>query len=105
MKRFYLILCIAGVLLPLWQFIPWLAANGMDIPLLIRDAAGSRIAAFAWLDVIVSAVVLIGFVLAEGKHLGMPRLWLPVCATLCVGVSLGLPLFLYLRERHREEAA
>jgi hypothetical protein len=25
--------------------------------------------------------------------------WLPVVATLVVGVSLGLPLFLYMRQR------
>jgi hypothetical protein len=28
----------------------------------------------------------------------MRRLWAPVAASLAVGVSLGLPLFLYLRE-------
>jgi hypothetical protein len=28
----------------------------------------------------------------------MTRLWAPVVASLLVGVSLGLPLFLYMRE-------
>jgi hypothetical protein len=31
--------------------------------------------------------------------LGMRRLWIPVLCTLLVGVSCGLPAFLYLRER------
>jgi Terpene cyclase DEP1 len=49
-------------------------------------------------DVIVSLLVLWTFVLFEGRRLAMARLWLPIAATLIVGVSLGLPLFLYMRE-------
>lgn len=49
------------------------------------------------MDVIVSASVLILFVFAEGRRLGMQKLWVPVIGTLLVGVSLGLPLFLYMR--------
>ncbi len=51
---------------------------------------------------IVSSLVLWAFVLVEGRRLSMTRLWAPVAANLLVGVSLGLPLFLYLRERQRE---
>jgi hypothetical protein len=35
----------------------------------------------------------------------MGHLWAPIAANLAVGVSLGLPLFLYLRERRLEAAA
>jgi hypothetical protein len=35
----------------------------------------------------------------------MERLWLPIASVLLVGVSLGLPLFLYLRERELERRA
>ncbi|WP_272942324.1 DUF2834 domain-containing protein [Paenibacillus elgii] len=37
----------------------------------------------------------------EGKKLGMKRLWVYVIASLTVGVSLALPLFLFMRERRR----
>ena len=60
---------------------------------------------FFGLDVIVSAVVLWVFVGSEGRRLGVRGLWAPVAASLLVGVSLGLPLFLYLRERRLEEGA
>ena len=50
------------------------------------------------MDVLVSAIVLISFVQTEGKRLGMRLLWLPTVAVFLVGVSLGLPLFLYLRQ-------
>jgi hypothetical protein len=59
----------------------------------------TRIGAFFGLDVIVSAIVLFVFVFAEGRRDRVPHLWLPIIATLLVGVSLGLPLFLYLRPR------
>ena len=50
------------------------------------------------MDVVVSAFALAVLVRAEGRRLHMRRLWLPIAAVLLVGVSLGLPLFLYMRE-------
>jgi len=73
--------------------------NGLDIPLLLEQVYTSRIAAFGWLDVIVSAVVLILFVLTDGRKHKVPHRWLPLFGTVTVGVSFGLPLYLYLRER------
>ena len=54
--------------------------------------------AFFGMDVLVSAVVLLTFVRLEGRRAGIRHIWAPVVATLLVGVSLGLPLFLSLRE-------
>ncbi len=100
MKKIYLFLAILGFVLPLSQFVLWLSAFGLDIPLLIESIVEDKLSLFAWLDVIVSAVVLIGFILYEGKKLAMTKLWIPIAATLCVGVSFGLPLFLFLREEY-----
>jgi hypothetical protein len=49
--------------------------------------------------------VLWVFVFAEGGRLGMRHLWLPVVGSLLFGVSLGLPLFLYMRQVHLDKAA
>ena len=73
--------------------------NGFDIPLLLEQVYTSRIAAFRLLDVIVLAVVLILFVLTEGRKHKVPHLWVPFLGTVTGGVSFGLPLYLYLRER------
>jgi Terpene cyclase DEP1 len=62
-----------------------------------------RIRGFFGLDVIVSAFVLIPFVLAEGSRLTMKQLWAPVVGTLLVGVSFGLPLFLLMREPYLKQ--
>ena len=100
LKKIYIVCCVLGLLLPYSQFIPWVADNGLSPLLLIGEIAESRISAFAWLDVIVSAVVLLTFASVESKRLGMKHLWATWLATLTVGVSLGLPLFLVLREYH-----
>jgi Terpene cyclase DEP1 len=52
--------------------------------------------------VIVSAVVVLRFIRAESGRLRINHAWLAIPATLLVGVSLGLPLFLYLRELQLE---
>jgi hypothetical protein len=98
-------LCIVGTLLPFSQFIPWLTEHGLQIPLLLAEASVSKISAFAWLDVVVSAIALVALIVSEGRHVKMPGLWLPLLATFSVGVSLGLPLFLLLRELHLQRHA
>ena len=97
-KHRYLVLCVVGTILPYSQFIPFLRQHGLDLQLLFAQLFANRIAAFFGLDVIASAVVLLTFVRIEGLRAGMKHLWAPVAATLLVGVSLGLPLFLYMRE-------
>jgi hypothetical protein len=69
----------------------------------VEEAVELRIGLFAWLDVLVSAVVLLQFIDWEGKRMAMKRLWVPSVATVLVGVSCGLPLFLFMRERQRDE--
>ena len=88
-KHVYLLLCIVGTVLPYSQFLPWISENGLDVSPLFEQIAGSRIAAFGWLDVVVSAVVLFVLMFTDGVERRVARLWLPVVGTLVVGVSLG----------------
>src|SRR5271155_818725 len=104
-KFLYLVLCILGLVLPYSQFVPWVIEHGLNMRLFVQQLFANRIGGFFGLDVLVSAVALIGFVRTEGTRLKMPSLWLPVVSVLLVGVSLGLPLFLYLRERELERRA
>src|SRR6266550_2452439 len=93
----YLVLCVLGVFLPYWQFVPWFLDYGLDISFFVRQLFANRIGAFFGLDVFVSSLVLWIFVFAEGGRLGMRRLWIPVIDTLLINVSLRLPLFLNMR--------
>ena len=98
-KALYLLLCVAGTLLPYSQLVPFIRENGLDLRLFAEELFSTRIGAFFGWDVIVSSVVLCVFVLVDGRRAGMRRLWAPITANLLVGVSLGLPLFLYMREK------
>lgn len=99
LRHAYLGLCFVGIVLPYWQLVPWLTEHGFNLALLCRELFATRIGAFFGLDVAVSALVLFVFIFAEGRRVPVPRLWAPVFATFFVGVSLGFPLFLYLRQR------
>ena len=103
-KSLYLAGCIAGTILPYSQFLPFVREHGLNLRLFFEQLFANRIGGFFGMDVIVSAIVLWIFVFVEGRRSGVRALWAPVAASLAVGVSLGLPLFLYLRERRLEDA-
>ena len=100
LRHLYLFLCVLGVVLPYASFVPWLAQHGLDIGMFVRELLLTRIGTFFALDVVVSAIVLFAFIFTERRALGIRHVWIPVIATFLVGVSLGLPLFLYMRQRH-----
>jgi hypothetical protein len=98
-KAIYLCLCVLGTIVPYWQLLPFLRENGMNLPLMIAQLFATPVGAFFGVDVIVSSLVLWVFVLVDGRRAGVKHLWMPIAANLAVGVSLGLPMFLYMRER------
>jgi hypothetical protein len=101
-RHLYAALCVPGALLPWWQFIPWLRAHGADVPLFFRHLFGNGASGAFAIDIILTAIVVCLFVLIEGRRVGARHLWAPILGTLIIGVSFGLPLFLYLRERKLE---
>ena len=105
LRHVYLMLCVLGFLLPYSQLVPWVMEHGLNLSLFFHDLFANRIGAFFGMDVLVSAVVLVVFARTEGRRLDLPGRWLPVLAVLLVGVSLGLPLFLYLRQAHLDRTA
>jgi hypothetical protein len=104
MRHFYLALCVLGLLLPNALFLPWLGEHGPNARLFVRDLFANGVSGFFALDVILSAVVACGFVMVEGRRLGLRRPWLPLAAIVLVGLSVGLPLFLYQRQVHLDPA-
>jgi len=104
-KTIYLALCVTGTALPLWEFIPFVREHGLNLGLFFEQLFATPVSGFFGWDVIVSWVVLWVLVAVEGRRAGVKHLWAPIVANLAVGVSLGLPLFLYLREASLERAA
>jgi hypothetical protein len=105
LKTVYLILCFLGVALTYWQFVPWVVQNGLNMSLFVHQLFANRISAFFGMDVFVSALALVVFMREESSRLNIGARWLAILALLLVGVSLALPMFLYMRERKRGEAA
>ena len=103
-KRVYLTLCVAGAVLPCWQFLPFLRDHGLNPGLFVEQLFSNPVSAFFGMDVIVTCVVLWVFVYVDGRRSGVRHAWAPIAASLAVGVSLGLPLFLYLRETQLERS-
>ena len=101
-KYLFLALFIVGVVVPYLSFVPWVIDHGLDISRLVEELFANRISAFFGLDVVVSAIVLWVFVAIETPRAGVRHAWAPVVASLAIGVSAGLPLFLYLRESAME---
>jgi len=96
-KQIYLLLAIAGLVLPYMQFVPWVLEHGLDMRLFVSQLFANRISAFFGTDVVVSAAVVVVFLRAERSRYEKKRR-IPLVALLTVGVSLALPLALSLRE-------
>ena len=104
-KIIYLALSIAGTILPCWQLLPFLREHGLDLPALFQQLFASPVSGFFGMDVIVTSLTLWVFVYSEGTRLRMRHLWIYVVCNLLVGVSLGLPLFLLMRQVKLDQSA
>ena len=103
-KSIYLALCIVGAIVPYAVVLPCVRAHGLDMGLIVRELFANRVSASFVADVILSSVAFWAFVAIEGRRAAVRRLWIPVAANVVVGLSLGLPLFLYMREWRLESA-
>ncbi|MCX7561015.1 DUF2834 domain-containing protein [Sulfitobacter sp. F26204] len=97
LRMIFLGLAIWGALHPLYHFISWFNTNGYDVIAMI-DAwhANAASSGLVW-DLTIAAVTLTVWIIAE---VAVRRNWLALIAipaTFCIGVSCGLPLYLFLR--------
>jgi hypothetical protein len=98
-KLDYILLALLGAGIPLSQFLPFLFEQGLDFGLMAELVFINRISAFLALDVIISAVVLIICIIHQQSKRTIRYWWIPVIGSHTVGVSYGLPLFLYLNSK------
>ena len=103
-KHVYFALFVIGTVVPYASFVPWVIDHGFDVSRMVEELFANRISAFFGLDVVISTIVFWVFVSWEGPRVGLTHLWAPVVASLTVGVSSALPLFLLMREIRLERA-
>ena len=95
----YFALFVWGSVHPMWYFISWMSENGVSVSGMIPAwHANPATSGLVW-DLTIAAITLTLWILAETI---VRRNWialLAIPATYLIGVSAGLPLFLFLRSR------
>ena len=99
MRNVYLLLAIWGTVHPMYYFITWFQAEGFDIMKMV-DAwhVNAATSGLVW-DLTIAAVALTIWIIVEAIRTKNYLSLIAIPATYCIGVSCGLPLYLYLRER------
>ena len=95
----YLGLAVWGAIHPMYYFISWFRDNGVSLSKMV-DAwhVNAATSGLVW-DLTIAAIALTVFIVSE---VAVRRNWIVLIAipvTFGIGVSCGLPLYLYLRSR------
>lgn len=99
LRWIYLALAIWGAVHPMYHFVTFMATEGGGLPALI-DAwyVNASTTGLVW-DLTIAAIALTVWIIAE---VAVRRNWVALVAipaTFCIGVSCGLPLYLFLRAK------
>lgn len=99
LRMLWLALAIWGAIHPMYWFVTYMSETGTGLSGLI-DAwyVNASTTGLTW-DLTIAAVTLTVWVIAESVT---RKAWLgliAIPATFCIGVSCGLPLYLFLRSR------
>ncbi len=97
-RHFYLAMAVAGTLIPWAFFGAFFAQNGLNIPLFLHSLFVNGPAAGFSADVLLSILVFWVWSWRDARKLQIRRWWLVLPASFLVGLSLSLPLYLWLRE-------
>jgi hypothetical protein len=98
-RNIYLLLCVVGVVIPWFFLINFLGEPSPTATSFVVSIFANNVSSSVASDLLISALIFFVLVFAEGKRLKMKRLWAFIPAKLCVGLSFGLPLFLYFRQK------
>ncbi|MGB1250264.1 MAG: DUF2834 domain-containing protein [Candidatus Promineifilaceae bacterium] len=97
-KTIYLIWAILGTVIPFMGFGNFIVANGLDLIGFANGAVANGAAAGFTADLFISSFVFWMFMFKDASERGIKNLWIYVACNLLVGLSLALPLYLYVRE-------
>jgi hypothetical protein len=96
-RMIYLALAVWGAVHPMYYFVQWFQENTWNIMAMV-DAwhANAASSGLVW-DLTIAAIALTVWIIVE---VSTRRNWgalIAIPATFCIGVSCGLPLYLFLR--------
>ncbi|PIE12928.1 MAG: K+-transporting ATPase, A chain [Rhodobacterales bacterium] len=99
LRRVYLGFAIIGAVVPMIYFAQWFGEYGVSLSGLIEGWRANAASRGAAMDRLMSGIALTVWILAETSvRRNWSALW-AIPATFCIGVSCGLPLYLFLRTR------
>jgi len=101
----YLVTAIIGYVLPYYFFISFLSEFGFDLRLLLEQLLANHISIFFAVNMIVMAVTFLVFSFLVSRRFQKGNWWVYLMATLLVGPSFAIPLFLFFREPRFELVA
>ncbi len=99
MRNVFLALAIWGAIHPMYYFISWFQSEGWSITAMV-DAwhVNAATSGLVW-DLTIAAITLTLWVIVEAFRTKNWLSLIAIPATFFIGVSCGLPLYLYLRGR------
>lgn len=86
-------------MIPYSAYIPYILEQGFRVQDLWNIAIMHPITQFYVADLFLAAAVIVVWMIYESRRLRMTYAWIPVLSIFCIGLSFGLPFFLYQRER------
>ena len=98
LSRFYLLMCIIGTVLPWLYFGPFFVAEGPDLVLFNSLLTVNPVTKGLTADICLSILVFWVWSYFDARHGSVRNWWLIIPSTVCVGLSLALPLYLFLKE-------
>lgn len=99
LRLIYLALALWGAVHPMVYFLRWFQGNGWSLGGMVTAWHANAASTGLFWDLTIAAVTLTVWILAE---VAVRRNWealLAIPATFLIGVSCGLPLYLFLRTR------
>lgn len=97
-RNFYLATAILGTVVPWLFFGSFFTLHGPDIPLFLQSLFINGAAGGFTADILITIVIFWVWSWRDAKKHNITRWWMVLPASFLVGLSLALPLYLYLRE-------
>ncbi len=95
MKSLYLVLAIAGAIIPYLFFIDHFSTTGFGLGDFIGGWFANSAAGGATADLLISSLVFWTYLIARKAS----NLWIYVLINVTIGLSCALPLYLYMSQR------
>ena len=97
LRIIYLLLAVWGAIHPMYYFAQWFQGGGRGVAEMFEAwNANAASSGLVW-DLLIAAVALTVWIIAEVSVRRNWRALVAIPATFCIGVSCGLPLYLFLR--------